>query len=103
MIDLDEIGREIDRLEHSETTYANCERLSVLYAVREQYGGAPKKRAVAERYSLAAAPSSEFISAFKAAPIDQALMLIDEHMEHIQLLYPKEYRAIVRKLNEMRE
>lgn len=101
MIDIDDIDREIERLEHTaNTTYGNCERLAILYTVRDKYSGGSEKRAVQE-YSYAA-PLSEFVSAFKAAPIDQALSLMDEHMQTIAILYPKEYDTILRKLNEIR-
>lgn len=101
MIDLDEINREINRLEHSETTYANCERLSVLYSVREKYGGEEVK--AVKEYSFATAPKSDFITAFKKAPLDEALKIINEHMEYMQLLYPKEYSTILRKLENVAE
>lgn len=102
MIDLDEINKEIDRLEHdAQTTYGNCERLAILHAVRDRYGTDAKSepRAVQE-YSYAA-PASEFVSAYKAAPEAEALALIDEHMQAIRLLYPKEYDTIMRKLRAM--
>ena len=99
MIDLEEINREITRLEHADTTYANCERLSVLYSVRDKLS--PEEPA--EQYSFASVPTSDFISAFNGAPIDAALKLIDEHMEFIRMLYPKEYDSIIRKLQNLAE
>lgn len=35
MLDLEEINREIDKLENCQTSYATCERLSILYNVRD--------------------------------------------------------------------
>ena len=102
MIDLDEISKEIDRLEHdAQTTYGNCERLAILHAVRDRYGADAKAepRAIQE-YSYTA-PASEFVSAYKSAPEAEALALIDEHMQTIRLLYPKEYDAILRKLHAL--
>lgn len=99
MIDLDEINREIERLEHdAKTTYGNCERLAILHTVRDRYSGETQKRAVQE-HSFAA-PASAFVEAFKAVPEDDALAVLDEHMQTIAILYPKEYNAIIRKLNE---
>lgn len=35
MLDLEEINREIEKLENCKTSYATCERLSILYNVRD--------------------------------------------------------------------
>lgn len=102
MIDIDEIDREIKRLEHADTTYQNCERLSVLHAVKDKYNNStePKQNRYAYSYEMA---QSEFIKAFTAAPADEAVGLIDEHMQTIQLLYPREYLAIMRKLEALKQ
>ena len=42
MIDLNEIHAEIDKLENSEhTTYSICEKLAILYIVRDHYKKTP--------------------------------------------------------------
>lgn len=37
MLDLKEIHEEIAKLEKGDTTYRNCEKLAILYIVREHY------------------------------------------------------------------
>ena len=90
MIDLDEINAEIMRLEYGNTTYSNCEKLSVLYAVRNGL------QAVQEPgYSTASEPpGSEFVQAFQNAGAG-AIYILDEHMQAVNLLYPKEYQKII--------
>lgn len=101
MIDLNEVEDEIARLEHGNTTYATCEKLSVLYAVRNEHTE-PRK---AQPYSYASAPlsvSSEFVQAFQEASPDTALEVLDEHMRAVQILYPKEYKKVLELLKAPR-
>lgn len=91
-MDIKEIRDEVNRLEQSETNYQNCQRLSVLYSILDHHQ--TKKET---RYSGA---SSEFLLAMSKADEQKALKILDEHMEAIRVLYPKEYRVIINKLNE---
>lgn len=86
MIDYNEIEREIERLEQSETTYGNCERLSILYNVRNN--AAIKSRAA----------QSEFMDAVENMPMDTVLRVLDEHFECIRIIYPKEYQSVIERL-----
>lgn len=88
-MNIKEIQDEVNRLEQSETTFQNCQRLSVLYSILDHH---PKKEA---RYSNA---SSEFLLAMSQANQENALKVLDEHMDAIRVLYPKEYRVIISKL-----
>lgn len=89
-MDMHEIEKEISILEQSDTTYQNCSKLAVLYSIRDHQS----KKKMAE-YSHA---SSEFLSVAYQAPIDDVMRIIDEHMDAIQLLHPKEYSAIINKI-----
>lgn len=100
MIDLQEIEDEIARLEHGKTTYSACEKLSILYAVQDRMKRGEEPAPVAQ-YSFAASPSSEFIEVASAAPIDGLLRVLDEHMESIQILYPKEYSEVLRRIKTL--
>lgn len=102
MIDWSEVDREIDRMENGDLTYNSASKLAALYSIRDH------KQAEPVGYSFAADPpevapamqGSEFVEACVGVPIDHVLSVLDEHMEGIKLLYPKEYRAILRKLKE---
>ena len=102
MIDIKEIEDEITRLEHCNTTYSNCEKLSVLYAVRDKLRAPEQEEQGRRRYSYAAEPDleyeSEFLQAVNQSDLQKALLVIDAHMSAIKLLYPKEYNAIIRKI-----
>lgn len=98
-MDIREIETEIDRLERADTTYPNCGKLATLYTIRNEYASAQESNHQKSNYSYASAPSSEFITAFLNADQNHAFRVLDEHMECIKALYPKEYIQIIRKLN----
>lgn len=94
-MNIQEINSEIERLEVSQTNYENCSKLSILYIIRQNMAH-PKSR-VAE-YSN---PTSEFMSAVSGAPVEDVLLILDEHMDCIKLLYPKEYSAIINRIKNI--
>ena len=96
-MDLAEIKAEIDKLEQMDTNYTNCSKLAILYSVydRNTKGDTPGN---ARGYSYAA---SEFLNAAYNAPLDGVLAIIDEHMECINAIYPKEYRAIINRIKDL--
>ena len=94
MLNLAEIREEIDKLEQMETNYQNCSKLAILYAIYDR-NQKPDSRL---QYSYA---SSEFLQVVAEAPIDEALAIIDEHMECIKALYPKEYSALINKIKKI--
>lgn len=94
-MNIQEINSEIDRLEVSQTNYENCSKLSILYIIRDHM--AQPKNVIAE-YSN---PTSEFLSVVGGAPINDVLLIIDEHLNCMKLLYPKEYLAIINKIRNL--
>lgn len=99
MLDLDDINQTIAELEVGKTTFQNCEKLAALLTVRNhlmQKDGAEPLPA----YSMASAPASEFLEAFTSAPVETALSVLDEHMNAIKVVAPREYAAVLRKLAE---
>lgn len=93
-MNIDEVSAEIVRLEQEPTTYQNCSKLAVLYSIRDH---APKQRKTAA-YSNA---SSEFLQAAGTAPFDEVLDILDEHMQAIQVLHPKEYAAVIKRIKSI--
>lgn len=94
-MDLQEINSEIERLEVSQTNYENCSKLSILYVIRDHMAQ-PKNR-IAEYNN----PTSEFLAVVGGAPVSDVLLIIDEHMECMKLLYPKEYSAIINRIKNI--
>lgn len=93
-MNIGEIKNEIKRLENENTTYENCSKLAMLYSIVDHLG--QDKPKVSASYG-----STEFMLAISQAPIDEALNVIDEHMNSIALLYPTEYRAIIKKIKQL--
>jgi hypothetical protein len=97
MIDRGEIDGEIEKLEQGRTTYANCEKLSILYNVRDHMSGESLNQALARATPIPAS-MSEFALACEVASKEQLVKILDEHMDALKILYPKEYQRIVGKL-----
>lgn len=107
-MDLNEINAEIAKLEAGGTNYAVCEKLACLYTVRDglQNGREPERTRNIDEYSYASNPrqivagesQSEFSQAAYSVPVDALISVMDEHMEAIRAIYPKEYTAVVERL-----
>lgn len=115
MIDLREIRETIDEIKRNGNTVSQAERLALLYLAADHMEREEKdaqERYVFERgYSQAAEllpktvevdPKSEFLSACNGAPIEGVLNVLDDHMDAIAVLYPKEYEAILQKIEELK-
>lgn len=102
MVDMREVQEEINKLENcGRTTYSVCERLSVLYSVKdhaEPEERRPKETDYERERSLA---GSEFMAAALRVPQEQLVEILDEHLEAVRLIYPKEYNAIMRKIKAL--
>ena len=92
-----EIEDEIVMLENGDTTYSAIKNLAALYIVRDGLTAQPEDD---RRYSYAAysGATTEFGTALEAVPRDHALKVLEEHMEAVKALYPKEYQAVLDKL-----
>lgn len=57
-----------------------------------------------QMYSMATEPvetgGSEFVRAARKAGMPRLLAVLDEHMDCVRALYPKEYAAIMRRLQD---
>lgn len=97
MINLDTIEKEINELEaRGETTYSLCERLSWLYVVRDHL------RPVREDGRTTQALSgSDFLEAASGVPYTALMRVLDEHMEALKVVQPREYESVMRKVLEL--
>lgn len=117
MIDLQEIDETIDKIKREGRTIQAAERLAMLYIARDHMLMEESMPADAgQGYARAAAPipekrtpihlrdraASEFIAACEGIMLEDLLDIFDRHMEAIAVLYPKEYDAILRRLDESR-
>ena len=106
MINMDEINAEIAALEAGKTTYATCERLSILYNVRNNLMSNQQPNQLSSNtsyYSYSSEPDSEFKEIARNADFEHLLRVLDEHMKAIEAMYPREYRSVLRKIKEALE
>lgn len=98
--DLEETIAECKATRHP--TAATVNLLAACYAVQDKLypDSSPETVQPVALYSNAAPAGSEFVEAARAAGEQRTLAVLDEHMESIKILYPREYRAIMRKLRE---
>ena len=98
MISLDIIEREIVELEaRGETTYAQCERLCWLYTVRDHLR--PTKEENSYTKSLT---GSEFLEIASGVDYHALMAILDEHMEALRIVQPKEYESVMAKIKQLR-
>lgn len=113
MIDLREIYDTIDQIKRTGTTVGQAEKLALLYIAADhmerEEAGRRIPDDVGKGYSQAAEPekkaghvqiepTSDFLEACNGAKVEDVLRVMDEHMEAIAVLYPKEYEAVVGKI-----
>lgn len=110
-MDIVEINEHIRKLKCEETNWQSVERLAALCTVRNEL---EEKQASTEAqaqalpptsyqatYSTNAKPQSEFVEAASAAPFGGLMEVLDEHMNAIKLVYPKEYELVIKKIKNL--
>lgn len=97
MISLEEIEREIRELEaRGDTTYSLCERLSWLYIVRDHL------RPTNEAKQTQQLSGSEFLEAASGVSYPALMRILDEHMEGMNVVYPREYENVMAKIRALK-
>lgn len=87
-------------------TPSTCQLMASCYTILDHLFPAasrPVDNTHVQMYSRAPAPDveeSEFIIAAEIAGMDRLLDVLDEHMDCIRALYPKEYAAIIHRLKD---
>ena len=111
-MDIDEINTHIHKLKCGSTDWQSVEKLAALCTVRDELE--PKQTPEPETqiqdmppaaypasYSTAAEPQSDFVAAASAVPFSGLMQVLDEHMNAIKLVYPKEYELVMRKISAL--
>ena len=116
MITRHDIQDTIDQLKAKGSTIDDAVKLAMLYYARDRMADEENQAAQvsdAVPAVMAAQPSpvavvpesadtgSEFLAACSGAPVDDVLRVIDDHMEGIKVLMPKEYYYIVERINAL--
>ena len=98
MVDIETIEREINELEaRGDTTYSLCERLAWLYIVRDHL--LPEREDAGETQNLS---GSEFLEVASGVSYPMLMRILDEHMEALRLVQPKEYEAVIAKVKQLK-
>ena len=87
-------------MENGETNWANIQKLSWLYTVRDHMtnddlAAIPVTRDAMPVYS------GEFGQAVSGKNIDGLMNILSEHMSVIKVLHPKEYQAVLDRIAEI--
>lgn len=96
-MDIKEINEEINGLESAETNWGNVQRLALLYTVREHLPQTTGEVDVEEIKS-----TDEFTQACCGVNINSLINVLDEHMQVIHAVYPKEYSALIKKIQSLK-
>lgn len=106
-MDIDEINEHIRKLKCEETSWQSVNKLAALCTVRDELEEAHASETqiqalppatYAAAYSTAAEPQSGFVAAASSVPFGGLMQVLDEHMNAIKLVYPKEYELVIRKI-----
>lgn len=78
--------------------YDTCEKLSTFYSLlnflyRQDSGYSYEVKEI-----VPSTEGSEFRVAVAGIPISEMINILDEHMSVIRVLFPKEYKAVIKKL-----
>lgn len=93
----EELLEAIKEIQTKEPSYSNCEKLATFYTLlRYLYSEE-------QGYSNDAFPASdgsEFRKAITGKDIGKVVDVLDEHMEVVKVLFPKEYKEVIRRIEE---
>lgn len=88
-------------------TASTCQLMASCYTILDHlFQDVPRSvnPAPVQMYSMSPEPvetgGSEFVRAARKAGMPRLLAVLDEHMDCVRALYPKEYAAIMRRLEE---
>ena len=99
MISLDKVEESILELEQMDATFATCEKLALLYIVRDHLKGYEIKNPD----PLDVSGSSDFIQAVNGKSPALIWPIIDEVMDTVNALHPKIYDKVMEEINDIKK
>lgn len=93
MIDLNAVNEEIKRLEEDDLTYRIAEKLAVLYIIRREGDTGTATRSVDDN-------PTEFEMIANIISKSKLIEALNEHVEAVRIMYPKEYELIMEKIRK---
>ena len=101
-MDIIKIKKEIGELEEAETTWANVERLALLYIVHDRMSG---EGVLTYAQTVTDIMPECGIGEFEEACTGKAILplvdILSEHFSVIKALHPKEYQAVIEKIRDI--
>ena len=98
MVSLETIEREISELEaRGETTYSQCERLAWLYVCRDHLKPTAEGGRTTQEIG-----GSEFLEACGGVSYPKLMAVLDEHMEAMRVIMPREYDSVMARIRALR-
>lgn len=102
----EELLEAIRECEQRTPSYSNCEKLLTFRSLlKDLYPDPDPENKIVEdrRQSFAVSPTnkSEFMEAIADKDMMKVLDVLDEHMKVAQVLFPKEYQAVLSKIRNM--
>lgn len=99
----EELLEAISECQQKELTYSTCEKLATFYTLlnylysdqQEGYSFSYKETNTFPRFE-----GSKFKQAIAGKDIEKVVDVLDEHMDMIQILFPKEYNKLISILME---
>lgn len=87
----------IREIQSKEPTYSNCEKLATFYTLLRYLYSEEEGQS---RDAFPASNGSEFRQAIAGKDIGKVVDVLDEHMKVVMALFPKEYKAVIKMLEE---
>lgn len=109
MFDMREIEGAIAELENGDLTYSRCGKLADLYTIRREHTASERQQAEAAVQTASEMParvrisgSSDFMRAVAKVDFGAALDVMDELMSTLEIVNPKAYKSVMRKLDGLK-
>ena len=87
----------IKEIQQKEPSYSNCEKLATFYTLLQYLYSEEEGQS---RDAFPVSNGSEFRQAIAGKDIEKVVDVLDEHMEVVMILFPKEYKEVIRRIRE---
>lgn len=84
-----------------EPSYSNCEKLTTFYTLLKYLYSEDEGYSQSSGNVFAELQGSEFREAIAGKNIEKVVDVLDEHMNVIRLLFPKEYKSVIKSISEV--
>lgn len=102
-MNISEIEEEIHKLEKADTNWQTVQRLAWLYTVQDHLSDDKMPIVANKIQNVMPEYDGEFGEVVSGAKLDDVMNVLNEHMEVVKMLLPKEYNAVIRRIKESPE